>query len=100
LWEPTPWAIALLSLWEPTLWAIALLSLWEPTPWAIACHGGMREIAHRGGLLQTATHVIGFFAFVGAHPVGDWFCCGSPPCGRLPAMAVCVKSPTGVGSRK
>ncbi len=41
------------------------------------------------------------FAFVGAHPVGDVFClCGSPPCGRWRAVAVCVQSPTGVGSYK
>jgi hypothetical protein len=26
-----------------------VLPLHEPTPWAIACHGGMREIAHRVG---------------------------------------------------
>ena len=26
--------------------------LWETTLWAMACLGGVREIAHRGGLLH------------------------------------------------
>jgi hypothetical protein len=68
---------------------IVLLPLWEPTPWAIGLR--WRYACNRPqGWAPTNTPTANcFVAFVGAHPVGDWL-----------ALAVCVQSPTGVGSYK
>jgi len=68
---------------------IVLLPLWEPTPWAIGLR--WRYACNRPqGWAPTNTPTANcFVAFVGARPVGDWL-----------ALAVRVKSPTGVGSYK
>ena len=75
--------------YEQPLRRFVFLPLWEPTPWAMGLP--WRDACNRPqGWAPTNTPTANcFVAFVGAHPVGDWL-----------ALAVRVKSPTGVGSYK
>jgi hypothetical protein len=79
--------LVLLPLWEPTLWANGFVVGAHPVGDCLhclcgspprgrwVCLGGLRAIAHRSGLLQTALRP---FVFVGAHPVGDFPAWGGP----------------------
>jgi len=48
--EPTPVGDCFVYKHPPPSMILSL----EPTLWAMACHGGEREIAHRGGLYKKA----------------------------------------------